>query len=132
VIKNLAVYFVGSQLSANVKSVQNKEEKIFITTKETDRSGKFEIDLSDFILMAGQYGLIAETGEKEILTIESSTLILQGITTPGFTHKDEHGSCNINITAHPSGGKGTIVLTGVIMNGKNLRNRTVNYYLIKK
>ena len=132
VIKNLAVYFAGNQMFVNEKSAQNKEERIFVSGIIMDKSGKFEIDLSDFILMAGQYGFIAETGEKEILTIESSILILQGNTTPGFTHKNEDGSCNINITAHPSGGKGTIILTGIIMNGKKISNRTINFSLVKK
>lgn len=129
IIKNLAVYFVGSQLYANVKSVQNKEEKIFDSAINMDKSGKLEIDLSDFIKMAGQYELIAETGEKEILTIDSSTLILQGIETPGFIRKNEDGNCNINITAHPSGGKGTIIFTGKIKNGKNFSNKSINFYL---
>jgi alpha-L-fucosidase len=132
VIKNMAIFFVGSQLSENVQSVQNKDEKIFDFAINMDKSGKFEIDLSDFILMAGQYVLISETVEKEILTIESSNLILQGITTPGFTHNDKDGSCNINITAHPSGGKGTIVLSGKIKNGKNFGNELINFYLKKK
>jgi alpha-L-fucosidase len=132
VIKNMAVYFVGNQMFVNEKSAQNKEEKIFVSAINKDKSGKFEIDLSDFILMAGQYELIAETGEKEILTIESSALILQGIATPGFTHNDKDGSCNINITAHPSGGKGTIVLSGKIKNGKNFNNESINFYLKKK
>jgi alpha-L-fucosidase len=132
VIKNLALYFAESQMSGNVKSVQNKEEKILVSAKKVDNSGKFEIDLSDFILMAGQYELNAETGEKEILTIESSTLILQGISTPGFTHLNENGSCDINITAHPSGGKGSIILTGKIVNWKKFVNETFNFYLKKK
>ncbi|HSO85342.1 MAG TPA: alpha-L-fucosidase, partial [Draconibacterium sp.] len=130
-IKNLAVYFVGNQVSANVNSIQNKEEKIFVSSINTNKSGKFEIDLSDFILMAGQYELIAETAEKEILTIESSTLILQGIATPGFSRINKDGSCIINITAHPSGGKGTIILTGKIMNAKNLINESINFKLKK-
>jgi alpha-L-fucosidase len=131
VIKNLAVYFAGNQMLVNEKSAQNKEEKIFVSAIIMDKSGKFEIDLSDFIKMAGQYELIAETGEKEILTIESSTLILQGITTPGFTRKNEDGNCNINITAHPSGEKGTIIITGKIKNGKNFSNESINFYLKK-
>jgi hypothetical protein len=129
--KNLAVYFAGNQMLVNEKSAQNKEEKIFVSAIIMDKSGKFEIDLSDFIKMAGQYELIAETGEKEILTIESSTLILQGITTPGFTRKNEDGNCNINITAHPSGEKGTIIITGKIKNGKNFSNESINFYLKK-
>lgn len=132
VIKNLAVYFAGNQMSVNEKSAQNKEERIFVSAIIMDKSGKFEIDLSDFIKMAGQYELIAETGEKEILTIESSALILQGIATPGFTRKNEDGNCNINITAHPSGEKGTIIFTGKIKNVKNFSKESINFYLKKK
>ena len=132
VIKNLAVYFAGNQMFVNEKSAQNKGEKIFVSAIIMDKSGKFEIDLSDFIKIAGQYELIAETGEKEILTIESSTLILQGIATPGFIRKNEDGNCNINITAHPSGEKGTIIFTGKIKNGKNFSNKSINIYLKKK
>jgi alpha-L-fucosidase len=132
VIKNMAVYFVGSQVSENVKSVQNEEEKIFVSSLNMDKSGKFEIDLSDFILMAGQYELAVRTDEDEKLKIISSVLILQGVVTPGFTACNESGTCNINITAHPSGGRGTIKLSGQLEVRNNLFVKKARFYLSKK
>jgi alpha-L-fucosidase len=132
VIKNLAVYFVDEYPARNGEVLKVNVDKMLVGSQVFDKSGKFEIDLSDFIKMAGQYEFIAETDEKEILIIESSTLILQRIATPGLTLINENGSCNINITAHPSGGKGTIILTGKIKNGKNFSNKSINFYLKKK
>lgn len=132
VIKNLAVYFVGEYPSQNREVLKVTVDETLVGSQVVDKSGKFEVDLSDFIKTAGQYELVAETDEKEILMIESSVLILQGISTPGFARINENGSCNINITAHPSGGKGTIVLTVKIKNGKNFRNNSINFYLKKK
>jgi hypothetical protein len=128
----MAVYFVGSQVSANVNSVQNEEEKIFVSSLNIDKSGKFEIDLSDFILMAGQYELAVRTDEDEKLKIKSSVLILQGVVTPGFTACNENGICNINITAHPSGGRGTIKLSGQLEVRNNLLAKKARFYLSKK
>ena len=107
VIKSLSVFFVGDNFAA---VIQDKKDEILVDDKVLDKSGKFEVDLSDFIKMAGQYELVIRSESDENLKILSSNLILQGVATPGFTRVQENGSCNINITAHPSGGKGTVVV----------------------
>jgi alpha-L-fucosidase len=132
VIKNLAVYFVGDNHTGNGELGQVKKDEIPVGSQVLDKSGKFEIDLSDFIKMAGQYELVIRSEENENLKISSCGLILQGMETPGFTSINEKGNCNINITAHPSGEKGTIIFTGIIMNGKKISNRTINFSLVKK
>jgi len=129
VIKNMSVYFVGTDSAVNATVIQDKKDERAVGIKYLEKSGRFEIDLSDFIKRAGQYELVAQSNQKEVLVIESSDLILQGISTPGFTCKNSDGSCNINITAHPSGGKGTILLTGkVSMTGKS-KSMKVNFFL---
>lgn len=129
VIKDFSAYFVGENV---VATTMDKKDEILVEFKSPDKTGKFEIDLSDFIKMAGQYELTITTEENENLKIQSSKLILQGIETPGFTRINENGrTLNINITAHPSGGKGTIIVTGQVEFGKNNPVQNVKYYLSK-
>jgi alpha-L-fucosidase len=129
VIKNMAVYFVGGKF---VSEIPDESDEILIGTKVLDKSGKFEIDLSDYIKMAGQYELTLRTDANVNLKILSTNLILQGIVTPGFSKCNENGSCNINITAHPAGGKGTIKLNGQLEAEKNQPLLNVKFYLSKK
>jgi alpha-L-fucosidase len=128
VIKNLSVYFVGVNAAT---AIQDKKDEILLGSTVLDKSGKFEVDLSDFIKMAGQYELSVLTKENATLKIRSSNLILQGVATPGFIRIQENGNCNINITAHPSGGKGTIRVTGQVENEKNNQIQYVKFYLSK-
>lgn len=128
VIKNLSVYFVGENAAT---AIQDKRDDIWIDSKVLDKSGKFEVDLSEYIKMAGQYELSVRTEENSTLKIRSSSLILQGVATPGFTRIQENGNCNINITAHPSGGKGTIRVTGQVEFEKNNQIQYVKFYLSK-
>jgi alpha-L-fucosidase len=129
VIKNMAVYFVGGNF---VSEIPDESDEILIGTKVLDKSGKFEIDLSDYIKMAGQYELTVRTDANVNLKILSTNLILQGVVTPGFSKSNENGSCNINITAHPAGGKGTIKLNGQLEAEKNQPLLNVKFYLSKK
>jgi len=129
IIKNLSAYFVGENA---VAAVQNKKDKILVGAKVLDKSGKFEVDLSEHIKMAGQYELVLRTEENTTLKIRSSSLFLHGVATPGFTHIKENGNCNINITAHPSGGKGTVVLTGQVDAENHPSVQKVKFYILKK
>lgn len=129
VIKNLAVYFAGDNFASEIP---DEGHEILIGTKVPEKSGKFEIDLSDFIKMAGQYELVIRSDANKNLKILSSNLILQGVVTPGFSKCNENGSCNINITAHPSGGKETIKLTGQLEVEKNQPLLSIKFYLSKK
>lgn len=129
IIKNLSAYFVGENA---VAAVQNKNEEILVGAKVLDKSGKFEVDLSEHIKMAGQYELALRTEENTTLKIRSTSLILQGVATPGFTRIQENGNFNINITAHPSGGKGTVVLTGQVDAGNHPSVQKVKFYILKK
>jgi len=129
IIKNLSACFVGGN---DVAAVQNKKDEILVAAKVLDKSGKFEVDLSEHIKMAGQYELVIRTEKNTTLKIRSSSLILQGVATPGFTRIKENGNCNINITAHPSGGKGTVVLTGKVDAGNHPSVQKVKFYILKK
>jgi hypothetical protein len=126
IIKNVSVYYVGSAHAATSSNTQNE---VLVATKVIDQSGTFTIDLSDYINRAGQYELHMRTEAGEPVRILSSDLILQGVVTPGFTRITPNGSCSINVTAHPSGGKGTIVLTGKVDAGKKSPDNTVNIFL---
>ncbi|MDP4186518.1 MAG: alpha-L-fucosidase [Bacteroidota bacterium] len=129
VIEKLSAYYVGGNAAV---AFQDKKDEVLVDAKVLDKSGKFEVDLSGFIKMAGQYKLVIRTGENENLNIRSSNLILQGISTPGFTRENPDGSCNINITAHPSGGKGSIILTGQVSAEKQTSHQKVKFYILKK
>ena len=130
IIKNLAAYYVGNSPATSKKSVKTSKAEIVVTTSKIDKYGKFEIDLSDFILTAGQYQVIAKNEKLETVNIESASLILQGIETPGFATQNRDGMYNINITAHPSGGKGTIILKGKIIIDRKAKEMKVNFILI--
>ncbi len=132
VIKNLALYFVGDNHTGNRKVDQVNKDEMLVDSQVPDKSGKFEIDLSNAIKMAGQYELIIRSEENENLKIRTCGLILQGIETPGFTRSNEKGNCNINISAHPSGEKGTIIVTGQLETFKNQIHQNVKFFLIKK
>jgi hypothetical protein len=82
--------------------------------------------------MAGQFELVIRSEENENLKIKSCGLILQGIETPGFTSINEKGNCNINITAHPSGEKGTIMVSGKLETLKIQIHQKIKFCLIKK
>ncbi len=129
VIKSLSVYFVGDNSAA---AIQDKKDEVLVDSKVLDQSGKFEVDLSDFIKMAGQYELVIHSESDENLKIRSSSLILQGVATPGFTQTNMNGSCNINITAHPSGGKGTIRVTGQVDAKNQPSHQKIKFYILKK
>lgn len=129
IIKNLSVYFVGEKAAT---AISDKKDEVRIDAKVLDKTGKFEVDLSGYIKMAGQYELSIRTEENTTLKIRSSSLILQGVATPGFTRTEENGNCNINITAHPSGGKGTVVVTGQFDLENHPPRQKINFYLIKK
>lgn len=129
VIKSLSVSFVGDNFSA---AIQDKKDEVLVDSKVLDKSGKFEVDLSDFIKMAGQYELVIRSESDENLKIRSSSLILQGVATPGFTQTNKNGSCNINITAHPSGGKGTIRVTGQVDAKNQPSHQKIKFYILKK
>lgn len=129
IIKNLSAYFVGANA---VAAVQNKKDEILVDAKVLDKSGKFVVDLSEHIKMAGQYELVLRTEENTTLKIRSSSLILQGVVTPGFTRIQKNGNCNINITAHPSGGKGTVIVTGQVDAENNPSVQKVKFYILKK
>jgi len=126
VINNLSVYYAGTNTSANISTAKSE---VLLATKKIDKNGVFKIDLSDFIKIAGQYDLQIRTPKNDPIKIVSADLVLQGISTPGFTRINQNGTCSINITAHPSGGKGTIVLTGKVHFGKDNLNSTVNMFL---
>lgn len=128
VIKDFSVYYVGNN---SVSQKLETNENVQIETL-MDKSGKFEIDLSNFIKMAGQYEMVVYSGETKKLKIRSCGLILQGIETPGFTRINENGTCNINITAHPSGRKGTVKLSGELDIEKDQPAQKVRFYLVKK
>ncbi len=128
VVKDFSVYYVGNN---SVSQKLETNENVRIETL-IDKSGKFEIDLSDFIKMAGQYEMVVYSSETKKLKIRSCGLILQGIETPGFTRINENGTCNINITAHPSGGKGTVKLSGELVIEKDQPAQKVRFYLVKK
>jgi alpha-L-fucosidase len=132
VIKNLALYFVGDNQTGNGDMDQVNKDEMLIDSQVLDKSGNFEIDLSDFIKTAGQYVLVIRSKESENLKIQSSGLILQGIETPGFTRINEDENCNINITAHPSGEKGTIIVTGKIKIDKIRLNQNVKFFISKR
>ncbi|TNF43043.1 MAG: hypothetical protein EP310_05120, partial [Bacteroidetes bacterium] len=129
IIKNMSVYYVGESPVAEFQKMNNET-----LAGETvlDKSGKFETDLSGFIKTAGQYELAVRTEENRSLKILSASLILQGVETPGFTQIQENGNCNINITAHPSGGKGTIIITGRVDSQNTPSVTNVKFYLVKK
>ena len=129
VIKSLSVYFVGDNFAA---AIQDKKDEVLVDSKVLDQSGKFEIDISDYIKMAGQYELVIHSESDENLKIRSSSLILQGVATPGFTRINKNGSCNINITAHPSGGKGTIRVTGQVDAKNQPSHQKIKFYISKK
>ncbi len=74
--------------------------------------------------------IISKNEKLETVNIESASLILQGIETPGFATKNRDGMYNINITAHPSGGKGTIILKGKIIIDRKAKEMKVNFILI--
>jgi alpha-L-fucosidase len=128
VIKDFSVYYVGNNSTSQTRIANER----FLLETEVDKSGKFEIDLSDFIKTAGQYELTIITEGKDNIKILSSKLILQGIETSGFTRINENGTLNINITAHPSGGKGTIRLSGQLIFEKNKTKGKVTFYLSEK
>jgi alpha-L-fucosidase len=132
VIKNLAVYFVGDNQTGNREVDQVNKDEMPVGVQVPDKSGKFEVDLSDFIKMAGQHELVIRAEENENLKIQSCGLILQGIETPGFTRINENGNCNINITAHPSGEKGTIIVTGQIETDKINFSQKVKFFISKR
>jgi alpha-L-fucosidase len=128
VIKDFSVYYVGNNSTSQTRIANER----FLLETEVDKSGKFEIDFSDFIKTAGQYELTIITEGKDNIKILSSKLILQGIETSGFTRINENGTLNINITAHPSGGKGTIRLSGQLIFEKNKSIGKVIFYLYEK
>jgi len=129
VIKNMSVYFVGGN---SAPAIQDKKDEMLVDFKVLDKSGKFKVDLSENIKMAGQYELSIRTEENATQKIRSSSLVLQGVATPGFTRINKNGSCNINITAHPSGGKGTIIVTGQVDAEKQPSHQKIKFYILKK
>lgn len=128
-IKNFAAYFVGEVVTSTIHSKVMTNPEIKIRTINIDISGKFKIDLSDFIKIAGQYQVTAKSEKNENLVIEFPIMILQGVETPGFVNANPDGSCNINITAHPSGGKASIVINGSIKPDKSIAGQNVNFFL---
>ena len=85
-----------------------------------------------FRYTAGQYELVIRSSENENLKILTSNLILQGISTQGFTRVNPDGSCNLNITAHPSGEKESIILTGKFDTENRLYDQKMKFLLIRK
>lgn len=128
VITDFSAYFAGNN-SASQTHITN--EKVLIET-QVDKTGKFEIDLSEYIKMAGQYELVIVSTETGILKIRSCELVLQGIETPGFARINENGTCNLNITAHPSGGRGTVNLNGNLDFENTQPTQVVKFYLSGK
>jgi alpha-L-fucosidase len=128
VIKNVSAYYVGSHTAGGIATAKSE---VLVGTKVIDKNGVFKIDLSDFIKIAGQYDLQVRNQKNDPIKIVSADLVLQGITTPGFTRINLDGNCSINITAHPSGGKGTIVLTGKVHSRENSTHNAVNIFLNK-
>ena len=57
-------------------------------------------------------------------------MILQGVATPGFTRTNRNGSCNI--TAYPSGGKVTIIMTGQVGAKQHPSHQKMKFYTLKK
>jgi len=51
------------------------------------------------------------------------------IESPSYTTTKPDGSCNVNSTAHPSGGKGTIIMTGKIALEKNDKEMKIKFFL---
>jgi len=129
IIKNLAAYFVGDQELNPILNEKITSSEIEIGSLNTDKSGRFKIDLSDYIQKAGQYQLIVRSEKNIPRIIVSGSLILQGIETPGFAATKPDGSCNVNITAHPSGGKGTIIVTGKIALEKKDKDMKIKSFL---
>ncbi|HSM46918.1 MAG TPA: hypothetical protein VK872_03820, partial [Draconibacterium sp.] len=65
VIKNLAVYFVGDNQTGNREVDQVNKDEMLVGVQVPDKSGKFEVDLSDFIKMAGQHELVIRSRERK-------------------------------------------------------------------
>ncbi len=122
VIKNFEVFYVDANAS---KTPSNIKDNIPLGIITSDKSGNFEIDLSDYIRQAGQYQLVALGDKNAAAPITAAVLVLQGMETSGLVHRQTDGKYNINITAHPSGGKRTIVIKGTIMHsGKTIPIKT--------
>lgn len=128
-IKNFSAYYVGKvDSNTNQPEVADKED-VNSGVLNLDQSGNFKIDLTDYIKIAGQYLLSIKDKKNKNLEIMLPNLILHGIEMPEFVKTRLDGSCNINITAHPTGEHASIALTGKIPSKKRSIGQKVNFSL---
>ncbi len=128
VIQNFSAFHVGSRGAQNDTTATTA---IRVGAIEPDATGRFEIDLSQHILMAGQYELSIHNADNEPVKITNPQLVLQGVPTPGFAHINQQGHCNINITAHPSGESASIQVTGEMATAQTGKGQKVTFFLRK-
>ncbi len=88
--------------------------------------GAFELDLSPRIPTAGQYTLRLQVGTFNIRP-ETTELWLQGVETPGFATILVDRTVALNITAHPDGKPGSIVVKGTM--GDKYAGKSLSLFL---
>ena len=63
------------------------------------------------------------------MTFDEVAVFLHGVETPGFAAAKDDGSCNLNITAHPTGEKSSIILKGKLNLGKVNGEFKMDFYI---
>ncbi|HBS86385.1 MAG: hypothetical protein A2W91_19415 [Bacteroidetes bacterium GWF2_38_335] len=126
VIRELSVYYSGITDESNQLTADKKD--VLVASQTITKTGKFEIDLTGYIKKAGQYKVIAKSNGKA-MTFDEVAVFLHGVETPGFAAAKDDGSCNLNITAHPTGEKSSIILKGKLNLGKVNGEFKMDFYI---